>query len=108
MRIRIRFTRWRRWKKSTGALSVVSAKESKLAVGEEPESQPSVSVTSSPGSLAVGPTVEMTFRLADKAGLVVAMRVDEAVDLANELLLAVRMSEHKFELKFGTDWRRAV
>jgi hypothetical protein len=110
MRVRIRFTlsRWRGSKKSTGALSIASAEESKLAIGEGPESQPIVSVTSLPGSLAFGPTVEMALRLADKTGLVVEMRLDEAVDLANELLMAVRMSERKYELKFGMDWRRAV
>lgn len=110
MRIRIRFTLSRRRgsKRSTRALSIASAEESKLVISEGPESQPVVSVTSSPGSLAFGPMVVMALKLADKTGLVVEMRVDEAVDLANELLIAGSMSERKYELRFGMNWRRAV
>jgi hypothetical protein len=89
-------------------LSIVTVEQSMLAAGEGHQLQPVVSVTSSSGSLASGPTVEMALKLVNKTGLVVVMRADEAVDLASELFMAVRMSERKYELKFGIDWRRAV
>ena len=110
MRIRVRFSlpRWRGWKKNTRALSVVSAEHSQLALRENPESQPTVSVTSSWGSLTSGPRVDIALRRVDNTGLLVEMRPDEAIELANELFMAARMSERKYELKFGTDWRHAV
>jgi hypothetical protein len=43
----------------------------------------------------------MALKLADKTGLIVEMRVDEAVDLANELLMAACRAERKYELRFG-------
>lgn len=105
MRIRIRFSlpRPRRGSKSAPALSIVTAQQSTLAASEGPQLQPVISVTSSSGSLASGPRVEIALKLVDKTGLVVDMRADEAVDLANELIMAVRMSERKYELKFGRD-----
>jgi len=66
------------------------------------EVQPMISVSCSPGTLASGPTVAMGIKLADRRGLLVEMRLDEACDLANELLLAAQLSERKYELKFGT------
>ena len=110
IRIRVRFSlpRWRAWKKSTPTLSLVNAEQSNRAMGEGSQVPPLVSVTSSSGSLTSGPRVDIALKVVDKMGLVVEMRADEAVDLANELFMAVRMSERKYELKFGIDWRRAV
>ena len=110
IRIRVHFSlpRWRAWTKSTPTLSLVSTEKNSLAMGEGAPLPPIVSVTSSSGSLTAGPRVEIVLKLVDKTGLVVEMRADEAADLANELFTAVRMSERKYELKFGMDWRRAV
>jgi hypothetical protein len=47
----------------------------------------------------------MAFKLVDRIGLVVEMRADEAIHLANELVVAVRMSERKYEMAFGMDCR---
>jgi hypothetical protein len=47
----------------------------------------------------------MAFELVNRTGLVVEMRADEAVHLANELVVAVRMSERKYEMAFGMGWR---
>jgi len=44
----------------------------------------------------------MGVKLTGKQGLLIEMNADEASDLANELLIAVRMSERKYRLRFGT------
>jgi hypothetical protein len=45
----------------------------------------------------------MGIKLAGKRGLLVEMNVEEASELANELLMAAQMSEHKYQLHFGTE-----
>jgi len=106
MRVRIRFSLpGRRRHKSVRPLSPVTAEQTMLAAGECGRLQPVVRVTSSSGSIASGPRVEIALKLVDQTGLIVEMRTDEAVDLANELLIAVRMSERKYALRFGMDWR---
>ena len=107
MRVRIRFSLpgRRRHKSAHRALSPVTVEQTMLAAGEGSQLQPVVRVTSSPGSLASGPKVEIALKLVGQTGLIVEMRADEAADLANELLIAVRMSERKYALRFGMDWR---
>jgi len=58
-------------------------------------------VTCAPGDLASGPKVALGVKLAGKQGLLIEMNAHEASDLANELLIAVRMSERKYQLRFG-------
>jgi len=109
MRVRIRvqvlplfwLREWR--KRETAMVPAVDVRERRPASAASRELQPMISVTCSPGTLASGPTVAMGIKLADTRGLLVEMRLDEACDLANELLLAAQLSERKYELKFGTE-----
>ena len=77
----------------TEAASSIRAHKNGLAAVKNSETQPAICVTCSPGILAFGPTVAMAIKVADKRGFLVEMNVDEARDLANELLMAVEMSE---------------
>jgi hypothetical protein len=71
-------------------------------MGERSENPPpAISVTCAPGDLASGPKVALGVKLAGKQGLLIEMNADEASDLANELLIAVQMSERKYQLHFG-------
>ncbi|MBZ5592770.1 MAG: hypothetical protein LAP39_11075 [Acidobacteriia bacterium] len=97
---------WRRGsgkRETRAARSIIAAPQSRLAAAESSQIQPIISVTCSPGTLTAGPTVAMGIKLAGEKGLLIDMRADEAYDLANELLTAVRRSERKYELKFGTE-----
>ena len=106
MRIRIGFSLpRRRWDRIVYPQCLPAAKPAKVITVKGSPLQPAVSVTSSCGSLAFGPKVEMAFKLVDRTGLVVEMRADEAIHLANELVVAVRMSERKYEMAFGMDCR---
>jgi hypothetical protein len=109
VRVRIRCTPlswWRGGKNcETEAASRLGGHKNGLAAADNSETQPTICVTCSPGSLPFGPTVALGIKTADKRGLLVEMNVDEASDLANELLMAVQMSERKYELQFGTPRR---
>src|SRR5260370_27376918 len=85
----------------TEAACSIGAHKNGLAAVENSETQPEICVTCSHGILGFGPTVAMAIKVADKRGLLVEMNVDEACDLADELLIAVQSSEREYELKFG-------
>jgi hypothetical protein len=89
-------------------MSSILKKPKALRTHEDSENQPAISVTTSAGNLASGPKVAMGIKLADDKGLLIELGVEEAFDLANELLMAIRMSERKYSLQFGAEWRRAV
>jgi len=93
---------WRRGSRNGEAVSIRHAGESRPAIGERSEPPPTISVTCAPGDPATGPKVAMGVKLTGKQGLLIEMNADEASDLANELLIAVRMSERKYRLRFGT------
>jgi hypothetical protein len=103
MRVRVRISPaplfWRRGSGHGEAVFIRHAVESRLA--ERSETPPTISVTCAPGDLASGPKVALGIKLAGKQGLLIEMNAHEASDLANELLIAVRMSERKYQLRFG-------
>jgi len=107
MRVRLRVHApplfcWQRRKREAEIAPAIDGPDRRLASLDSRERQPVISVTCSPGTLASGPTVAMGIKLADRRGLLVEMRMDEACDLANELLMAAQLSERKYEVKFGT------
>jgi hypothetical protein len=73
-----------------------------IPIGETSKTQPVISVACAPGDFTSGPKVALGVKLAGKQGLLIEMSADEAGDLANELLIAVQMSERKHQLRFGT------
>lgn len=97
VRVRIRSVSLSWWRGGrnceTEAVSSIRAHKNGLAVVENSETQPAICVNCCPNILAFGPTVAMAIKVADKRGLLVEMNVDEARALANELLMAVQMSE---------------
>jgi hypothetical protein len=105
MRVRVRIPStplfWKRGSRNGEAVSIRHAGESRLAIEERSEAPPTISVTCAPGDLASGPKVALGVKLAGKQGLLIEMNAHEASDLANELLIAVRMSERKYQLRFG-------
>jgi len=92
---------WRRGLRNGETVSMRHAGESRLAIGERSKVPPTISVTCAPGDPASGPKVALGVKLAGKQGLLIEMNADEASDLANELLIAVQMSERKYQLHFG-------
>ena len=95
---------WRRGRrKAAEALSLRDTIERRVTVRDRSEALPVISVTCTPGDPASGPKVAMGIKLAGKRGLLVEMNVEEASELANELLMAAQMSEHKYQLHFGTE-----
>ncbi|HLN03564.1 MAG TPA: hypothetical protein VK335_30030 [Bryobacteraceae bacterium] len=68
------------------------------------QSEHLISVTSSSGNGASGPTVGLEIRLPEMGVLTLDMRREEAYDLANELLAAVAKAQRKHEQQFGRVW----
>ena len=106
MRVRVRIPSmplfWRRGRGKGDATPIRDTDENRLAIGETSKTLPMISVACAPGDLASGPKVALGVKLAGKQGLLIEMNADEASDLANELLIAVQMSERKYQLRFGT------
>ena len=106
MRVRLRISSaplfWRRGPRNGGAFSLKHAGESRLPIRETSKTLPMISVACAPGDFTSGPKVALGVKLAGKQGLLIEMNADEASDLANELLIAVQMSERKYQLHFGT------
>ena len=106
MRVRVRISPallfWKRRRRLGEDGSILTGKALQRGpLGERSERQPAISVTCAPGDRASGPTVALGVQLAGRKGLLIEMKADEATDLASELLLAVQMSERKYQLRFG-------
>lgn len=80
-------------------MSILRSKQNRPAVASEPAH--AISVTSSSGGPNSGPAVGLEIRLPEIGLLALDMRMDEAYDLANELLAAVEMAQRKHQQQFG-------
>ena len=66
-----------------------------------PQPAHAISVTVSSGGYTSGPVVGLEIRLPERGLLTLDMRMDEAYDLANELLAAIEMAQRKHQQQFG-------
>jgi hypothetical protein len=83
---------------------VIDTKQSRLFRSDKSDNQPVTCVQFLPGE-TFGPSVGMFFIRDEKSLGGIEMHVDEAFNLAIELLATIRASEDKFEGKYGKDWR---
>ena len=85
-------------------MSYMKNEQSRFAVGGGNDTQQIERIEFLPGE-TFGPSVGISMALQDKSSRVVEMHVDEAFTFALQILDAVRVSEGKFEAKYGCDWR---
>jgi len=84
----------------------IETKKTRFGIGGSVEDQPVTGIEVLSGT-TFGPSLGLSLTLADGSSRVIEFHVDEAFDLAVEILSGIRASENKFELNFGADWRRS-